>query len=279
MISNLLQWNYGGKKRSIDQEDTVNQTTGITYRMLENACVVLMVPKGTGRSRVPRNLILNGGQFGARTLGFTLSGFTLLSSGGGKTITLPAVSIPFIQTVTSGTSSSSSSTTTTTNIFGTWPHIVLTGVVKYVVLGATVLYVLVLCGIVNAPTLLSILPIPPVVSRTLTTYFGNPLERLGEEAERRLEIATNNIHNALFAVRRKHDEVNHSSRVYSNQLKHYAANVRLRRVDEYGDYYSDGQPTADGFDYGNLDYTGNDAKTYFSKRMGASSHPYQFYQG
>ena len=106
------------------------------------------------------------------------------------------------------------------------------------------------------------------------TWIGNPLERLGAEAEHRLDIAEANIHNALASVRARHDNLN---RAYTSGLKYYTSNVR--RVDDYTDYY--GQT---GLDYGNLDYTDTSKKSadssYLSRRQGSNSgHPYRFDYG
>ena len=56
--------------------------TGVTYRMLENACVALITPKpNNGGRRLPRQLIVNRGQIGSRTATFDLALFSLLSAG------------------------------------------------------------------------------------------------------------------------------------------------------------------------------------------------------
>ena len=67
---------------AIDQEEVVDQSTGMTYDMFSKACIALMVEKNGGfRRRVPRQLILNRGQIGARTVGFDLAAYSLLSAG------------------------------------------------------------------------------------------------------------------------------------------------------------------------------------------------------
>ena len=66
----------------VDVEDTVDQSSGINYYMLEKACVVLMAPQTSGRSlRARRNLIMNRGQIGPRTVGFDLATYSLLALG------------------------------------------------------------------------------------------------------------------------------------------------------------------------------------------------------
>ena len=70
----------------VDVENTVDQSSGINYYMLEKACVVLMAPQtstsSSGRRlRAPRNLIMNRGQIGPRTVGFDLATYSLLALG------------------------------------------------------------------------------------------------------------------------------------------------------------------------------------------------------
>ena len=70
-----------------------------------------------------------------------------------------------------------------------------------------------------------------LICQNAATYIGEPLERLGEEAERRLDIAQSNLYNAIYSFRRRHDDLNHSSRRYANRLKYYASNVRQDTFD------------------------------------------------
>lgn len=39
-------------------------------------------------------------------------------------------------------------------------------------------------------------------------YIGDPLERLGAEAERRLDIAQQNFNNAVTTFKTRHDQIN-----------------------------------------------------------------------
>ena len=67
----------------VDTEADIPDTTGVTYNMLQNACVALIKPNtnnGGGR-RTPRQLIVNRGQIGRATVGFDLATFSLLSAG------------------------------------------------------------------------------------------------------------------------------------------------------------------------------------------------------
>ena len=95
---------------------------------------------------------MNRGQFGRTLRAFDLSGFSILSSGSKSksgaqnlvstaalqvfffyfpAITLPSVSIPFVQTVVGASSS-----TYTPGIFDTFPYLVLNGVSGPIVVGA-----------------------------------------------------------------------------------------------------------------------------------------------
>ena len=67
----------------MDTEVDIPDTTGVTYNMLQNACVALIKPNtsnGRGR-RTLRQLIVNRGQIGRATVGFDLATFSLLSAG------------------------------------------------------------------------------------------------------------------------------------------------------------------------------------------------------
>ena len=66
----------------VDTEVDIPDTTGVTYNMLQNACVALIKPNTNGGGRrTPRQLIVNRGQIGRTTVGFDLATFSLLSAG------------------------------------------------------------------------------------------------------------------------------------------------------------------------------------------------------
>ena len=50
-------------------------------------------------------------------------------------------------------------------------------------------------------------------------YIGDPLERLGAEAERRLDIAQQNFNNAVTTFKTRHDQIN---RLPIKQILKYA---------------------------------------------------------
>lgn len=211
------------KSHVIDAEETVDSSTGITYSMLERACVVIMVPNsrretgGIGRSyrgRSGRNLVMNLGQIGARSVAINLATFALLSVGA-KSIVLPAVVAPavvasnFNPVVISSSSSSTSDwlpTIVDSSSYGN--SLVLPGASGPVMIFFLLIMALMINTVLVGPYLASFLPIPQGISKTYHEYIGEPLERLGAEAERRIDIAQQNFNNAVTTFKTRHDQIN-----------------------------------------------------------------------
>ena len=64
------------------------------------------------------------------------------------------------------------------------------------------------------------------------------MARFSEEAERRLDIAQENLSNAIYNFRRRHDVLNKSHLPLRKAYSNYLNNNQVRRVDgEYYDYY------------------------------------------
>jgi len=212
------------KSHVIDAEETVDSSTGITYNMLERACVVIMVPNsrretgGVGRShngRSGRNLVMNLGQIGARSVAINLATFALLSVGA-KSIVLPAVVAPAVvasnfNPVVISSSSSSSTSNWLPSIVESASYgssLVLPGASGPVVIVFLLIMALMINTVLVGPYLASFLPKESGISKTYHEYIGDPLERLGAEAERRLDIAQQNFNNAVTTFKTRHDQIN-----------------------------------------------------------------------
>merc|ERR1719376_1568229 len=220
---------------NIDAHDPVTAS----YDELTKSCLMLLKPSSSGRSfgrRTPKSLIVNRGQIATRTITLDLSAFSILSSGGAVTITLPAlpaISLPVISTSSSSSSTSSSST----DIFATFPRLALTGIGGTAVIAAVIAVTLGWVGALVVPMAFQF----PIVSRTYETLTGDPLSRLGNIAEERFDAWRDNVLESVRSYRRSYlaNYYNHNSNYYNN----------VRRVDyEYPQY-----ETSNSYnDYGNV---------------------------